>query len=127
MEDLDIAEEDEEEVEITFGENTYKVKRWFRKHFREFKYYVKENKYFFWTFVGITLIILIFVLYLNIFVYGKKYKESELFNIDGVVFSVKESLVTNVSYNGNIINYKIINIINMKSSNKQTSNKISEI
>ena len=44
LEELDIAEEDQEEIEVTLGSNAYKYKRTIRKMLREFKYYVLENK-----------------------------------------------------------------------------------
>ena len=42
--DLDISEEDQEEIEVTFGQNSYKYKRKFRRLYRELSYYALENK-----------------------------------------------------------------------------------
>lgn len=99
-EELDIAEEDQEETEITFGENTYKYKRTLRKIIREIKYYAVENKFFFGTICGVLGLIVIFVVYFNFSVFSKKYHESEFFMVDGVRFSVINSYVSDVNIKG---------------------------
>lgn len=112
LEDLDISEEDAEEIEITFGQNSYKYKRSIRKLFRELRYYIVENKYFFMLICsGISLVII-----LTIFIginKTKTYRETKAFNIDGVIFKVNESYITNIDYRGNVIDkdkkYLIIN------------------
>ena len=44
IKELNVASEDNEEVEITFKNDYVKLRRNFRRYFREFSYYVKENK-----------------------------------------------------------------------------------
>lgn len=124
LEELDIAEEDQEEVEVTLGKNNYKIARFFRKRVREIKYYAVENKFFFWTIIGIISLVLIFIVYYRVNVNGKTYKESEFFNIDGIVFKVTESYITNVDLNGKVINenknYLLVNL-NIENTNRVKS------
>lgn len=100
LEELDIAEEDQEEIEVTFGQNNYKYKRKARRIFREIRYYALENKFFFGTICGIITLILIFIIYTNLSVLNKKYKESEFFNVNGVIFRVKDSFIADTDYKG---------------------------
>lgn len=103
LEELDIAEEDQEEIEVTFGQNNYKYKRKARRILREIKYYALENKFFFGAICGIITLILVFLIYTNLSVLNKKYNESEFFNVNGVIFRVKESYVADTDYKGNTI------------------------
>jgi len=118
--DLDIAEEDQEEVEVTFGQNSYKYKRKARRAYREIKYYALENKFFFGVICGVLSLVLIFVVYVNLNVFGKKYKESQFFTVDGVIFKVLDSYVTNMDLKGNEISpfYKYFVIkVSMQNTN----------
>ena len=99
LEDLDISEEDAEEVEITFGQNAYKYKRKARRTFREFKYYVLENKFFFSIICGGASLVLILMIFIGIN-RRQNYKESQFFNVNGVVFKVKESYLSSIDYKG---------------------------
>ena len=44
LKELQIDEKDNEEVEVTFGQNNYKYLRFIRRTIRECKYYILENK-----------------------------------------------------------------------------------
>lgn len=103
LEELDIAEEDQEEIEVTFGQNSYKYKRKARRIFREIKYYALENKFFFGVICGAISLVLIFFVYINVSVYNKKINESEFFNVNGVIFRVLDSYISEVDLRGNII------------------------
>ena len=103
MEELQIQAPDDEEVEISFGKDNYKIKRKFRRTYRELKYYALENKFFFALICLLFVISFSFVIYLNFEVYNKKYNESEVFTIDGVNYKVISSYASNVNYKGNII------------------------
>ena len=111
--DLDISEEDAEEIEITFGQNSYKYKRKLRKMFRELKYYALENKFFFGLICGTLTLILILAIFIGLNK-TKNYRETQLFNVNGVVFKVKESYITNLDYSGKVIDeekkYFILNV-----------------
>ena len=45
LKEMQITSEDNEEVEVGLGIDTYKTKRFFRRYKREFKYYYEENKF----------------------------------------------------------------------------------
>lgn len=118
--DLDIAEEDREEIEVTFGQNSYKYKRKARRAYREIKYYALENKFFFGVICGTLMLVLIFVIYVNINVFTKKYKESEFFTVNGVIFNVLDSYETDMDLKGNKINslYKYVIVkVSMQNTN----------
>jgi len=104
LEELDIAEEDQEEIEVTFGQNTYKYKRKARRILREIKYYALENKFFFGVICGCLTLVIGFFIYLNLSVFTKKYDESEFFSVNGVVFRVMDSYVSSVDLGGKVIN-----------------------
>ena len=67
---------------------------------------------------------IIFIIYYRFNINGKTYKESEYFNIDGIIFKVTESFITDVDLNGNIINeeknYILVNL-NIENTNKVKS------
>lgn len=120
--DLDIKEEDQEEIEVTFGQNSYKYKRKARRAYREIKYYALENKFFFGVICGTLALVLILVVYVNLNVFTKKYKESEFFTVNGVIFKVVDSYVTDMDLKGNKINpyYKYI-IVKVSMQNTNTT------
>ena len=121
LEELDIAEEDQEEIEVTLGSNTYKIKRWFRKTYREFINYTKEYKYFFWLTIGIIFIVIFAFIFFGRDRSVKTYNESEYYIVNGIRFKVQESYITDIDYNGNIIlkgkNYILVKL-SMENTNK---------
>lgn len=102
MKELQITEEDNEEFEININHDGYKLKRTLRRFFREFKYYVKENKF---IFACLCIVLVIIVGYLIVTnapqKYNNSYRENQSFLYDGLVLNVKESMITNLDYNGN--------------------------
>ncbi len=122
--ELDIAEEDQEEIEVTLGSNTYKVKRWFRKSYREFINYTKEYKYFFWLSIGVIIVLIGGIVYFSRDRNVKTYNESEYYNVNGIKFKVVESYISDIDYKGNVIlkdkNYIIVKL-SMENTNKAKS------
>ena len=104
LKDLEISNEDNEEVEITIKNDGTKVKRTIRRFFREFSYYIKENKIMF-VLITVSLILIIgFIIYKNLPQnYDASYKEGELFNVMGINYNLEDSMLTNMDYNGNVI------------------------
>ncbi len=100
LEDLELEDDDNEEVEIDFGKNSYKYKRQVRRTLREIKYYILENKFVFGCIVAVALISLFSTIYMSIEVYNKKYSLNQAFSINGLVMSVNDSLLTNLNYDG---------------------------
>lgn len=118
LKELEIQEDDNEEFEFTIGFKGYKTERNLRRFAREFKYYLKENSFVISVILVIVVIITLTSIFLNREVYNKSYSvnDSILHNTFGV--SVEDSIVSNLSYNGEIINkekYYVVlkmNIIN---------------
>lgn len=113
--DLDIEDKDEEEIEIVFNDNSYKVKRYFRKQLREFKYYVVENKMIIFVIILFIIIGIGVTVYINYSNRTPMFTESEYFDINSIRIKVDESYITNVDYNGKLINnnynYLIVNTL----------------
>ena len=111
LKDLNITEKDDEEVEISFNYETYKVKRVIRRFFREFKYYIKENKFIFICICSVLIFIFGYLIISNnTKSYNNNYKQNEAFVYKGLVINIKDSIVTNLDYKGDIIddNYYLV-------------------
>lgn len=101
--DLQVTDDDDAEVELKIGADSYTVKRKFVHILRELKYYVLENKFVFTCLgVGLTLLIII-VGYLNFEIYNKKYNVYQAFALDSFTMTLKESYISDVDYSGNTI------------------------
>ncbi|MGM9834279.1 MAG: DUF4352 domain-containing protein [Bacilli bacterium] len=103
LEELELDEEDNAEIEINFGKNSYKYKRGFRKFLRELRYYILENKFVFGCIVAFIFIIIGSVIYTNVEVYNKKFSLNQPFAMGGLTITVKDSILTNLNYDGSII------------------------
>lgn len=98
--ELQITELDSEEVEVGLELENYKAKRFFRRFKREFSYYIAENK-FMVTIVSILLLFsLIALFYFNQETYDTVYSNNETFYHKGFNISLKDSIITNISYDG---------------------------
>ena len=119
--ELEITDLDSEEFELTFGKNSYKYQRGFRRFIREFRYYFLENKIAF-VFLLIFLIAgVALVLYMNFGVYHKSYGEQQFMNHNGLSIKVVDSVLTNMYINGRTISkdkYYLAVALNIKNSNK---------
>lgn len=81
IQELNIDLTDNEEVELVMGIDTNKTKFKIRRFLREFKYFIKENI----LFTGISLIVIVIILWIAITNYTNKnkiYKEDEYFGVD---------------------------------------------
>lgn len=98
--DLQIAEEDNEEFEVDVELDTDHVKRRIRKTLRHAKYVYIENKFLIniLTLLGIGLIC--FIVYLNVGVYHKVYRQNEAFTTNEFMMNITNSYITNVDYHG---------------------------
>lgn len=119
--ELEITDIDSEEFELVFGKDAYKYKRTIRRFFREFGYYVKENKVGFGVLIGIIVVTIGTLLYLNFGVYNKVYRQTQNMSHNGLVVSVDKAILTNLDIGGNKLNkyYMAIalNVKNTKNSN----------
>lgn len=112
--------EDNEEVELIFDKNTYKVKRGIRKYFRELKYYVLENR----MFIGIIGLIVIIIGIVSIFSINlfktNKVSKNETFNLNGFSYKISDVYETEYDSNHNLIrkdNKYVITSINVRCLN----------
>ena len=101
--DLHVEDEDEEEIELKVNSDSYETKRRIVHILRELKYYILENKFVFACFGVLALILTGIAIYMQVEVYNKNYKLYQAFVLNDFNVSVKESYLTNVDYNGNII------------------------
>ena len=121
--ELEIESEDNEEVEITFKNDGAKLKRGIRRYFREFSYYLKENKLIV-SIIGVILGILLIILLFNLFPkkVDSNYKQGNVFNYNGITYSLKDSIITNLNYRGELINkdkYYLVVVLNIKNNNSE--------
>lgn len=103
MKELQIESEDNEEVEVGIEIDGYKTKRFFRRFKREFSYYLIENK----LIISIIVITLIFssilIYYKTRENYNLTYSQNNSFNHQGFNVNIKDSIISNLTYNGKLI------------------------
>jgi len=93
--ELKQTEEDNEEIELIFDKNSYKTKRRIKKTFREFKYYLLENKLIVYIIIGIILII-------------------SLISLFSINFLDKSNVSLGETFNAGSFSYKILDIYETK-------------
>lgn len=104
LKDLEITSEDSEEFEISFNYEPFKIKRVIRRFIREFNYYVKENKFIFVCILITTVTIFGYLIFSNLSKdYNNTYQQNKSFIYKGLVINIKDSIVTNLDYKGDII------------------------
>lgn len=104
LRDLEIEEQDNEEVEIVFKKDSVKLRRNINRFFREFKYYVLENKFI----VSIISIVLFSIIVFFIFkalpeIIDRNFNQGESFSIKDLKYKIEDSIITNIDYKGNYI------------------------
>ena len=102
LKELEISEQDNEEVEITFKSDAVKLRRGARRFFREFIYYIRENKFII-VIINIGLIIgMVYVVYRALpDMVDRNFKQGDYYNVgNDLIFSVNDSLITNLDYSG---------------------------
>ena len=128
LEELQIDSTDNEEVEVTLGNDSYKIARFFRKTLRLTKYFIIENKMFVIGSISAIIFIISIVIYSSIDVYGVKYAESQEINSNMITYNIKDSYITNTDINNLVITdgkyYVLADIvINNKSPRDYTFDK----
>lgn len=104
LEDLGMDVSDEEEVELSLG-NNQAVGRKVRRNLRELKYYYFENKAFILIIVGIVLLVGLTSWVVKREVVDKEYQQNEVFSTNDFKFQVLNSFVTNRAYDNQKIVY----------------------
>ena len=125
QDDIDIAESDDQEIEIGVKLEDYKIKRTLRRSIRELRYYVIENKQVFWVIGGIVLAIILFFAGRFIFDLNRTVRVDQSFNHSNFNIALEDSIITTRDYQGNVIregtNYLAVVV---KVSNKSKSAKV---
>ncbi|MBR5662254.1 MAG: hypothetical protein IKX00_01215 [Bacilli bacterium] len=121
LKELQITSEDNEEVEVGLGIDTYKTKRFFRRYKREFKYYFEENKFIIVLISTITVFALIFMFYKTRSNYDISYSQNKSFVHQLFTINIKDSIITTFKTNGEEIdgNYYLV----LKTYVKNNSNR----
>ena len=104
--DLQLTDEDTEEFEIAGRADQADFKKIGIHIFRELKYYIIENKFVVICITILALLIITSNIYINIGFYNKKYASNENLALNNMIFSVKDSYITNVDQGGNQIAHK---------------------
>lgn len=128
LKELQIDEKDNEEVEVTFGQNNYKYLRFIRRTIRECKYYILENKFAISCVCGLLAIVLVIVGINYYNEYMKVLAASEATSVNGIAYTVRKSYVTTRDYNGDTIKpgYKYV-VVDMSFHNLTSTNRAIDI
>ena len=122
LEEMEIDVSDNEEVELTLGNDSYKVARTFRKFIRLTKYFVIENKLFVIAVSSILIFALSIFVYTRINVYKEAHRSGENIQVKGLTYSVTNSYLTKADINNIVQNedygYLLINI-NVKNNTSE--------
>ena len=117
--DLQIQELDNEEVEVNFEVDKYKLNRKFKRRFRNITYIFSEHKFIFTLIISVIVSIIGIIFILNIFVLNPMHKESKIIKTNNFNFTVTKSYLTTKDYSGKkISNQSKYVIINMSIINK---------
>ena len=103
LKDLEITDIDSEEFEFHVNVEGYKIERTARRFVREMTYYVKENTFVFSCIAAVFVIFIGTLLYLHYGVYNKTYRTTDKMTHNSFTLQVADSMVSNLSYNGNMI------------------------
>lgn len=99
LEEISIDTTDNEEIELSLGNDNYKIQRYFRKLFRLIKYFIYENKLFVITACSILVLISCIFIFVKINVYDAEYKENVQVVANTIWYKVKNSYITTTNIN----------------------------
>lgn len=102
---LDLSSEDREEIEINFEFDKHSIKRSIKRLFRNLTYVYKEHKFkiSFSLFIG--LLFISFLIYRNIFIINKVYKQGQDFQSNNFLINISNAYITDKDYTGNVIDH----------------------
>ena len=104
--DIDIAKEDDAEIEIGVQLEDYKIKRGFFKKLREMRYYILENKLVFMGIGGTILLIFLIFIISTIVKLNNNVRVDKAFTYSNFAIKVENSYLTKVDYGGNALSDK---------------------
>lgn len=124
LEELQIDKEDYEEVEVTLGNNNYKILRYIRKMARLTKYFIFENKLFVIFCTSACLVVACLSVVVDFQEYETGFNENELIIANGLRYTVKQTYVTTTDMSNNLIESgKHYILINMSVNNTTSIDK----
>ena len=103
---LELSEADREEIEIGVAIDKDSFKRKYKKFIRHMNYFYQEHKYICNSFLGALLVIVLILIYTNVFITHKTYKQGDYYNVNGYSFRVNNAYYTDKDYKGDIIEKK---------------------
>lgn len=119
LEEINIEATDNEEVELSLGDDTYKIKRFLRKMLRLTKYFILENRLFVICSSSVIVIIICLSIFLRINVYNANYDENTQIVANSVWYNVKSSYITTMDMkNQKIRNGKTYLLIKLNINNR---------
>lgn len=104
LKELEIKSEDNEEFEFVLGNDNYKIQRKFRRYFREFKYYLKENKIYISIIIIALFIITSVTIFLNVTFFNHVYTINETLKTRDFTYTLNHAYLSSRDYSGKIIN-----------------------
>lgn len=125
LEEMEIDVSDNEEIEVSIGNDTYKIARFFRKVLRLSKYFVLENKLFV---IGLTSVIVLcvsFVIVSKLNVTKESYSENDLIKASSLHYKVNNSYITQVDKDNIMISYnRYYILVDVSITNNTKSSKL---
>ncbi len=103
VEDLKITAEDNEEFEVDVELDTDQLKRNIKKSFRHAKYVYIENRFIIHMIVLLIIGLICSIIYLNVGVYHKIYKQNTVFETTEFMLNITGSYITNKDYHNHVI------------------------
>ncbi len=104
--DIDIAKEDDAEIEIGVQLEDYKIKRTFFRKLRELKYYIVENKLVFMGLGGVLGLFVLILVISNLIKLNNNIRVDKAFNYSNFAITVEDSYLTKLDYGGNKLSEK---------------------
>lgn len=103
LQQLDINTKDNEEFEVAVEFDRNKMNRNVRKTFRNIFHTYQERKFLINLILIISVIIIIFLIFINRAIYRADYKEGETFTASSVAMNIKNTYITQTNQNGKAI------------------------
>lgn len=124
LEQLNIDVKDNEEFEVAVEFDKNKVRRNFRSRIRNLKYVYFENKFVINLVFIITLIVVIFIVFMVRNIYTAHYKENEAFVTSNISMRVVGSYLTDTDDNAKKITDKMLVVVKLDVKKLSTSEKV---
>lgn len=111
LEELQIDKEDYEEVEVTLGNNNYKILRYIRKMFRLSKYFVFENKMFVVFCLSVTALVCSLSFFIKYETIESGYGENQTIVANALNYKVNQTYITITDMRNELIDKNLYYIL----------------